>query len=58
MLTEKVIVAMFVMQAIAVAMLLWEWYENEKRDRVCRKCGQCQSQIHPMDQPPGPGGRV
>ncbi len=51
--TEQTIVAMFLMQTIAVAMLLWEWYENEKRDRVCRHCGHCQSRINPIKTLPG-----
>lgn len=51
--TEQAIAAMFLMQAIAVVMLLWEWYENERRDRVCRDCGQCQSKINPINTLPG-----
>lgn len=55
MLTEKVVVGMMFLMAIAVAMLLWEWYENEKRERVCRLCNDCQRKIVGAPPPPSSG---
>ncbi len=58
MMTEKVVVGMMLLMAIAVAMLLWEWYENEKRERVCRRCPDCQREIAGAPELPPPSSGV
>ncbi len=59
MLTENTVTGMMLLMAIAVAMLLWEWYENEKRERVCRNCNDCQRKIAgPPRDTGGPSARV
>lgn len=50
--------ALALLFGIAVAALLWQWYEDHRRDRICAGCGNCQTKIHGTPDVPPPSSGV
>ncbi len=54
---QRVAPLLMFLLGIAVLMIGWEWVENNRRDRICADCADCQQRIHggPNVPPPSSG---
>lgn len=50
--------ALMIFLSIAVIALLWQWHDDHRRDRICARCGNCQTQIHGTPDVPPPSSGV
>ena len=52
--------ALMVLLAIAVAALLWQFYDDYRRDQACKGCAPCLQRLHgtpdPTNLPPPSSG--
>ena len=49
---------LYLLLTLAAAMLLWQWHEDSKRDRICAGCADCQTKIHGTPPLPPPKAGV
>lgn len=50
--------ALYFLLATAFAALAWQWIEDAKRDRVCKRCRHCQAELLGTPPPPPPKSGV